>query len=95
MMILDAKTLGKRIRSERMRIGLTQEEFAEMLNISTSYYARIESGIRMPSLELVIQIVELTNYSLDCLIFGESKTEKIKVELQMAINTLTAIKKNL
>ena len=31
MMILDAKTLGKRIRSERMRIGLTQEEFAEML----------------------------------------------------------------
>ena len=53
MMILDAKTLGKRIRSERMRIGLTQEEFAEMLNISTSYYARIESGIRMPSLEFV------------------------------------------
>ena len=94
-MILDAKTLGKRIRSERMRIGLTQDEFAEKLNISTSYYARIESGIRMPSLELVIQIVELTNYSLDCLIFGEYKTEKIKDELQMAINTLAAIKKKL
>ena len=30
-MILDPKTLGKRIRSERMKIGLTQEEFAEKL----------------------------------------------------------------
>lgn len=49
----------------------------------------------MPSLELVVQIVELTNYSLDCLIFGESRTEKIKDELQMVINTLSAIKKNL
>lgn len=94
-MVLDTKTLGKRIRSERMRIGLTQDEFAEKLNISTSYYARIESGIRMPSLELVIQIVELTDYSLDCLIFGEYKTEKIKDELQMAINALSAIKRKL
>ena len=87
--------IGETIKKLRKEREITQEEFAEMLNISTSYYARIESGIRMPSLELVIQIVELTNYSLDCLIFGESKTEKIKLELQMAINTLTAIKKNL
>ena len=94
-MILDPKTLGKCIRSERMRIGFTQEEFAEKLNISTSYYARIESGIRMPPLELVIQIVELTDYSLDCLIFGEYRMGKIKDELQMAINTLAAIKKKL
>ena len=94
-MVLDIKTLGKCIRSERMRIGLTQDEFAEKLNISTSYYARIESGVRMPSLELVIQIVELTDYSLDCLIFGEYRTCRIKDELQMAINTLAAIKKKL
>ena len=49
----------------------------------------------MPPLELVIQIVELTDYSLDCLIFGEYRTGKIKDELQTAINTLSAIKKKL
>ena len=87
--------IGETIKKLRKEREITQEEFAEMLNISTSYYARIESGIRMPPLELVIQIVELTDYSLDCLIFGEYRTCRIKDELQIAINTLAAIKKKL
>ena len=34
---MDRKLLGKRIREERMRIGLTQEQIAEYIDVSTTY----------------------------------------------------------
>ena len=41
---MDRKILGKRIREERMRIGLTQEQIAEYIDVSTTYIGFIERG---------------------------------------------------
>lgn len=38
------KTIGKRIREIRKNKGMSQEELADLLNISQSAYQRIENG---------------------------------------------------
>ena len=48
------KTLGTRIRDERLKLNLTQEELAEKANISPSYMGRIERGERNPTLENLV-----------------------------------------
>ena len=39
------KIIGKNIQIERQAKGLTQETFAELMNVSWSYVSKIESGI--------------------------------------------------
>lgn len=45
--------LGKRIQKLRKELGLTQEEFAEKLNISRTHVGHIEQGRKSPSLKLM------------------------------------------
>ena len=46
--ILNPKELGERIRKLRFKRNKTQSYFADMLYISPSYLALIESGKRVP-----------------------------------------------
>ncbi len=47
------RELGRRIAELRRQRGLTQERFAERASITTSYLARIETGARKPTLDVV------------------------------------------
>ncbi len=47
------RELGRRIAELRRRCGLTQERFAERASITTSYLARIETGTRKPTLDVM------------------------------------------
>ena len=38
------KKFGKNVKIERIKKDLTQEQFAELLNVSTNYIACIESS---------------------------------------------------
>ena len=40
---------GRRIRGERLRLGLSQQEFADFLGLSVSYVAALERGDRQAS----------------------------------------------
>ncbi len=51
--------LGKRIQKLRKEIGLTQEEFAEKLNISRTHIGHIEQGRKSPSLKLMEKIARV------------------------------------
>ncbi len=53
------KIVGKNIQRERQKQGLTQESFAELMNVSWSYVSKIESGVINLSLG---KILELANY---------------------------------
>ncbi len=53
------KQIGKNIQSIRKQRGYTQETFSELMNVSWSYVAKIESGILNLS---VGKIVEFANY---------------------------------
>lgn len=53
------KIIGKNIQRERINRGLTQETFAELMNVSWSYVSKIESGVINLSLG---KILEIANY---------------------------------
>lgn len=50
--------LGKRIQKLRKELGLTQEEFAEKLNISRTHIGHIEQGRKSPSIKLMEKIAK-------------------------------------
>ena len=55
----DKQDIGNRIRMERERQGLSQEQLAEIMGISQNYIACIESGRQNMSLA---KVLELSNF---------------------------------
>lgn len=43
--------IGRKVRLERLRLGWTQEELAEKLEMSASFVSQIERGVRSVSIE--------------------------------------------
>jgi len=60
--------LGKRIREERLKLNLTQEQLAEYVDISASYMGQIERGERSVTLDTLIRITNRLNVSIDYLL---------------------------
>lgn len=50
------KFVGKRIRQERMRLGITQEELADRSKITGKFLSNVERGAKKPSLETVNRV---------------------------------------
>ena len=51
-----SEKLGKRIQRLRKETGMTQEEFAEKINISRTHIGHIEQGRKTPSIKLMEKI---------------------------------------
>ena len=66
---MDKYLLGGAIQQARAKKGYTQEQLAEMLNISLIHLANIEGGRRNPSVPLLFQMMELLDFSVDALVF--------------------------
>ena len=47
------KQFGKKLRSIRKRRGMTQQQFAENLDISIDFLSLIERGLNAPSFESI------------------------------------------
>ena len=58
-MYYDQKESGKRIANLRKKEGLTQEQLAEKLSISYSLLAKVESGSRAASIDLLVEMKAL------------------------------------
>ncbi len=65
---MDRKILGQRIREERMRIGLTQEQIAEYIDVSTTYIGLVERGERSITLEKLVLLSECFHVTIDSLL---------------------------
>lgn len=62
--------IGARIRALRKACNKTQTYFADLLYISPSYLALIESGKRAPSIEILAHISNVCDVSVDYILFG-------------------------
>lgn len=60
--------LGQRIREQRKAKGWTMEQLAEKVELSPNYVGDLERGVKIPSLETFIRIVEVLDVSADVLI---------------------------
>ena len=71
---MDYEALGRRIRSQRKLLGMTQEELAEKAGVSCSFIGHIERGTRKLSLETLVRLSDAMNISCDALLQDSLKT---------------------
>ena len=48
--------LGRNIKAERVRKDITQEKFAELINMSLSYVSKLEQGLISPTAVVLYKI---------------------------------------
>ena len=69
MMKFDDKIfIGQQIRLHRKKLGMTQEELAEKVDLSVQHISRIESGCYIPSLKSFFLLAKILK--LDLRVFG-------------------------
>ena len=60
--------IGGRIRQRRKEFGWTQKELAQRAGTSYKYIGHVETGVKFPSLEMLILLARELDVSLDWLI---------------------------
>ena len=68
--------IGERLRKQRRIMGLTQEQAAELLGVSTTYYGEIERGNRKLTIPRILTVYEKMNLEPTYLLTGEILTIK-------------------
>lgn len=62
------KRFGKNVKIERIKQDLTQESFAERLNVSQNYIANIECGKANMSLAKVLELAQCLDIPIERLL---------------------------
>lgn len=65
---MDYKRLGERIREERRKLGFTQAQLAEAVDISDTYMGAIERGERSLTLDTLVRLVNRLGVTVDYLL---------------------------
>lgn len=65
--------LGSKIKNNRRLLKLTQEQLAELIDVSPHYIYEIEKGLKTPSLPMLIAISENLHVSIDNLLSAISQ----------------------
>lgn len=107
-MSLEKGILGNAIRNSRIKKGLSQEALAEMVGITPTHLKHIESEHRKPSVEVLIDLVQILQMSVDNIIFPQTSEINLKIneienglsdctlgELQIILDVLHSLKKNM
>ena len=80
---MDRILLGKRIKEERIRCNLTQEQLAELADVSTTYIGFVERGKRSITLEKLIDISSCLHVSIDTLLHDIAPAAQAPNDLQL------------
>lgn len=88
---MEKAALGRRIRESRLKKGFTQQLLAEQAQIGEMYLGEIERGMKMPSLNSFIKLIEALGISADYVLRDElsSGGEYIYDEIAEKMRNLT------
>lgn len=64
--------MGLRIKEKRKSLKLTQEEIAEMLDISVKHFSEVERGLTGLSIENLIKLSNILGVSIDYIVKGNA-----------------------
>ena len=59
------QVVGKRIQKLRQQKGFTQQQFSEMVGISTNYLSDLERGVSSPRMDKLVAIINALGCSAD------------------------------
>lgn len=65
---MNQKAVGRRIKAAREQKRLTQEQLAELVDLSPMHVSVIERGVKLPKLETLINIANVLDVSADVLL---------------------------
>lgn len=82
---MNQQKIGKFLKELRKEKELTQQQFAEILNVSNRTVSRWENGNNMPDLDVLIYISDYYEIDLRELLDGERKSEKMNKEFEETI----------
>ncbi len=87
---MDRVALGRRIKTMRQNLGMTQEEFAERLNCTNSHIGKIENGKGGISLDLLVSVANTLHTTVDQLLLDsyDYKEQVIMRDLYERIDRL-------
>lgn len=71
-----AKEIGPQIRERRLELNMTQDMLAKELNVSRSAVANWEIGRNYPDIQMIVQLSNVLELSLDTLLKEESTIVK-------------------
>ena len=86
--VIDYGALGERIQQKRQQSGLSQQEAAERLNLSISFYSRVERGEKVASLETLVKIANFFQLSLDFMLqdsLERGLPDKLQIEITQTL----------
>lgn len=75
---IDYTAVGRKIREKRKNLNITQEQLAEMCEVSPSYIGHIERGSRNLSMNMAVQLCAVLGIGLDYL-FLDSAEESSEI----------------
>ena len=83
--------IGTKIKAKRKQKGLTQEQLAEMMNVSTLTISRYECGKNFPSHKHMLELSQILDLSVEDSYYGyHSLNENISIdELNYLLKTLS------
>ncbi len=70
---MNLNNLGIEIKNNRRLLKLTQEQLAELIDVSPHYIYEIEKGLKIPSLPILIAISEQLHVGIDNLLSGNQQ----------------------
>ena len=74
----DRKEIGNRLRSRRQALGFTQEQVAEMIDKSLTFYTRIELGTAGMSVDTLLSICNALKTRPDEILLNPKSEESIQ-----------------
>lgn len=88
---MDKSALGQKLRDARQQKDYTLQALAEIADISSVYLGEIERGLKMPSLNIFIKLIEALDVSADRILRDEltSGKEYIYDEITQKLKNLT------
>lgn len=67
--MLQKAHVAKEIRHIRASLGLTQKQFADVLDVSVSTISMYENGERIPRDEIKAKIARIAGKTVDCIFY--------------------------
>ena len=85
--MLDKEKVGRAISTQRKIRGMTQKQLADLLNVSYQAVSRWEQGISLPSIDIMYDIAQILEITVDFLLNGLSEERKFISYLDTGLDT--------
>lgn len=79
---MNQQKIGAFLKTLRKEKNVTQEQLAQLLNVSRRSVSRWETGNNMPDLGIMVELSDYYQVDLRELLDGERRTEKVNKELE-------------